>query len=382
MAPGVALPALLTETWMSGSIREFRPSGRPPSVREALLDPRADLRPWAAYVLGYTARSLPMWLRLVARKRDYEWILPDAEGGVPASNRDMRLAWRVLAGSETCRGAEWDETMRLLLSASAALADPLFGVQSGGNDQADAPFRGLRPDELLAVGMRWTEWLAILVNTALPRDHSARPWLDLGQDVGRAEDRIDSAETAEAMAPEIMRVARAAAAVPPALASAVPMVQLLTRLADQHCDGARVLRELYDAGPDGLEKEDWWPAECLFSHGVMQVHGKIETALRGLGRQAQVLEVPRWARGDGSDAYQLTYRGRVIKSVPGPRAKNVVSVLDAFQKANWPRSIASPWAGHSDDHHHAIVSLNRDLSEIRFGSCEGGKRIRWEPLQG
>ena len=85
---------------------------------------------------------------------------------------------------------------------------------------------------------------------------------------------------------------------------------------------------------------------------------------------------PSWNR----ESRTLFWNGRPVRRVRVMRKpSNIQGILDAFQAADWPRSI--PNKGLDQEQlHQALRSLKHRLEGIRFGASEGAKTISWEPL--
>lgn len=100
--------------------------------------------------------------------------------------------------------------------------------------------------------------------------------------------------------------------------------------------------------------------------------------LREIGELSAARPVgkPEWDRSAG----ELRFGGKVVKRVRGPRvAKNVVTVLDAFQEEGWPRHIDDPLPdGRKQKRlHDTVWSLNEDLEVIRFRADGSGEGFCW-----
>jgi hypothetical protein len=79
-----------------------------------------------------------------------------------------------------------------------------------------------------------------------------------------------------------------------------------------------------------------------------------EAALSSIGEP-----VPRW----DSDSLTLSYGEIICRHYKRRNAKNQVAVLDAFQNANWPRSVDSPFK-LDRTLREAIDKLNQGLAEL------------------
>lgn len=88
---------------------------------------------------------------------------------------------------------------------------------------------------------------------------------------------------------------------------------------------------------------------------------------------------PKWNRDQG----KLYYDERKIKFIRSISvAKNVVSVLDAFEEEGWPNRIDDPLSPSKDQQrlHETIRRLNDNLAVIRFRADGTGTGIVWEEL--
>jgi hypothetical protein len=85
---------------------------------------------------------------------------------------------------------------------------------------------------------------------------------------------------------------------------------------------------------------------------------------------------PSWDRIKG----ELSFDGETVRRIRRIGvAKNVVRVLDTFQELGWPDRVDSPLSSPNSQKHHAtILSLNTDLSRIRFRSDGEGEGFIWE----
>jgi hypothetical protein len=85
---------------------------------------------------------------------------------------------------------------------------------------------------------------------------------------------------------------------------------------------------------------------------------------------------PVWDR----EQRQLCFNGTVVRTVAHPNAaKNIVSVLNAFEEAGWPPRIDDPLPGgrNSQRLHATIQSLNDGLTKIVFTADGTGKGYTW-----
>jgi hypothetical protein len=83
---------------------------------------------------------------------------------------------------------------------------------------------------------------------------------------------------------------------------------------------------------------------------------------------------PHW---DGERG-ELLYEGTRVKKVSIGKARNVVAVLAAFERAGWPFRIDDPTGKGQEAMHQTIRSLNKRLQGIRFRGDDTGKGISWE----
>jgi hypothetical protein len=87
---------------------------------------------------------------------------------------------------------------------------------------------------------------------------------------------------------------------------------------------------------------------------------------------------PSWNR----DARQLTWNGVVVREIKRPKqARNIVSILDAFETAGWPPRIDDPLERPSGDPNRRrdVENLNKRLLQpgVRF-ACDGtGTGFLW-----
>lgn len=85
-------------------------------------------------------------------------------------------------------------------------------------------------------------------------------------------------------------------------------------------------------------------------------------------------ERPSWDRCTGV----LRFRGQEIRRVRYVgTARNVVTVLDAFEEEGWPDRIDDPLPRGAL--HSTLASLRKGLRSIRFSADGSGKGIRWQP---
>lgn len=90
-------------------------------------------------------------------------------------------------------------------------------------------------------------------------------------------------------------------------------------------------------------------------------------------------EAPSW----GKESRELRYRGRVIRRILRPnQARNIVLLLDEFQKAGWPLRIDDPLPDGPDPERlrKTIGTLNTGLDVIVFYADGTGQGIGWRPI--
>ncbi|HUG70846.1 MAG TPA: hypothetical protein VMM76_24065 [Pirellulaceae bacterium] len=86
-------------------------------------------------------------------------------------------------------------------------------------------------------------------------------------------------------------------------------------------------------------------------------------------------ERPVWDVSTGG----LSRGGKVIRRIRYmKKPTKVQQVLDIFQAAGWPRSIATPTSWDQQSAHQTVNSLNTGLSELRFHVRDGGKKFTWQ----
>jgi hypothetical protein len=116
-------------------------------------------------------------------------------------------------------------------------------------------------------------------------------------------------------------------------------------------------------------------ADLAFSVDLISA-GEHLSLLRDLGEANEPPngEVPVWNRKTG----KLSYRGRLARKVSGvKRAKNLVAILDEFERRGWPEWIPNPLAGRDDQTlREAIADLSRGLAWLVFRSSDSG--VLWE----
>lgn len=104
--------------------------------------------------------------------------------------------------------------------------------------------------------------------------------------------------------------------------------------------------------------------------------GEHQSLLRDIGELdgPPSSDIPVWIRETG----KLLYRGKLVRKVSGvKRAKNLVAVLDEFERQRWPEWIVNPLAGKDDQSLREVVAdLNRGLLALVFRTS--GSRVLWE----
>lgn len=118
---------------------------------------------------------------------------------------------------------------------------------------------------------------------------------------------------------------------------------------------------------------------------VQVLHEKIQDGLKCMPHQegrsdngSSVEQRPSWNK----KTFRLYYQGRLARNVRGEAARNVIQVLDAFEKQGWPDSIDNPLLSPGDNLalHQTIKSLNKGLKGIRFRANGLGTGIIWDPV--
>lgn len=92
-----------------------------------------------------------------------------------------------------------------------------------------------------------------------------------------------------------------------------------------------------------------------------------------------VVEKPCWNR----ETLELTFVGAAIRRIGRPdKAKNVMTVLDAFQDCGWPSRIDDPLPGGRNQErlHRTIASLNHGLIGIKFSGDGSGEGFAWQRI--
>ena len=88
---------------------------------------------------------------------------------------------------------------------------------------------------------------------------------------------------------------------------------------------------------------------------------------------------PSWDK----EARELGYRGQVVRRIMRPnQARNIVRILDEFQKKGWPLRVDDPLPNGPDPERlrKTIGTLNTGLDEIVFHADGTGQGIEWRPL--
>ena len=82
------------------------------------------------------------------------------------------------------------------------------------------------------------------------------------------------------------------------------------------------------------------------------------------------------------EARELRYQDEVVRSVPRPGvAKNIVTVLNAFEAAGWPTRIDNPLKLKSPQKlRDTLKSVNEGLEKLRFESDGTSTGILWRVL--
>jgi hypothetical protein len=108
---------------------------------------------------------------------------------------------------------------------------------------------------------------------------------------------------------------------------------------------------------------------------------KFNSLLRKLPGHTAVQLVQTRPEWDGSGG-ELWYGGEVVRRVRcmTPPTK-IHQLLDAFQAAEWPRTIAGPVDWDQQSAHQTVHSLNTSIREIRFHVRDGGQTFAWQATQ-
>ncbi len=113
--------------------------------------------------------------------------------------------------------------------------------------------------------------------------------------------------------------------------------------------------------------------------------GRRATLLEALGAQPSKKQgggrssaVPHW----DDDARELRYRGKVVRVIRRPnQAYNIVTILRAFEKAEWPARIDDPHRRKPNDEtrRRDVSNLNKGLDAALRFACDGnGTGFLWK----
>lgn len=402
--------------------RLSRPRVRIKAIAVAMRDPEIDLRPWAAYTLGYQGHALRYWQVLI-------WDLPNYEhaDGVPCSSAELRYALDILT-AEIPLGVAL--ALREVLGRLERIHEQIIQCLLDGTR-----YRGRRLGWGEAPGRAGWERMTCLVGQALADGAPSHRWLRLGQELGiwMHEDLLGDGARARA---ESLRVAHAGLKLTAQARARFPVLESLGRLAaDPGCvDEPYLRRKLIEAAPelwpdDFLDpvRDEWAyskvmrllhrdiqqqllrnrrlpdagcehgsPGDCD-EEGSPQAHRLVSpfaaetveaavivpsngTEVGPTARQNPATETvrPRW----DSECGELRYQGDVIRRVRSRSvARSIVRVLDAFEEDGWPRRIDNPVGNDKIKIHETIKSLNDGLTRIRFHGDGVGEGIIWRPFE-
>jgi hypothetical protein len=86
-------------------------------------------------------------------------------------------------------------------------------------------------------------------------------------------------------------------------------------------------------------------------------------------------DLPDWDASAG----ELSLGGEVIRHVSS-QAKNLRTILNAFQEDQWKHHVDNPLPGGADSRklRQTVYNLNEGLSGIKFFSAGGAKRVQWQ----
>jgi hypothetical protein len=88
---------------------------------------------------------------------------------------------------------------------------------------------------------------------------------------------------------------------------------------------------------------------------------------------------PSWDKS----SHVLRIDNEEIRTIKRPAAAtNIMQILDAFEKAGWPRRVDDPIIPKKVDSIRlaaAVLSLNKGLQQIRFSKDGSGAGVVWNP---
>jgi hypothetical protein len=346
----------------------------PSEVKRAMLNPAIDLRPWAAYQLGYESQALRAdQIAFWEQPREY---LP-LQDNVPPSDCYLQKGDCYLQKALTILAPDIPPRVSVRINGVLDKLCRLNGKLSRQWELAGGhpgpPFGdGSAPGE----GLWWR--LVYLAKQALDQRHPNRPWFELGWAFGRWWRLSAHTTNPRLRLRAVWPIVKAAGRLPPSEVRGQAALQTLADLAAAPRNGA-TLRELV--------RRCWalWPpeyAEPGYGWGLTSIIMSLdEQVCRHLVRlpcspvTAPEPSRPRWDAAQGV----LLYEDRVVRKVrPFKVATNIIQVLQAFETAGWPRQIEDPVRLGQQTLHETIRSLNKALRIIRFHSDGTGERIRWE----
>ncbi len=330
---------------------------------EAATDRELDLRPWAAYTLGYEAAFTRFYLHLVRTVPD---LGPDGFNAVPISAGMIRLTSDLLAGTVPSVG-------------------PLEMLRQASND-LEAMNNATAEEFFLTGQFRWDADTADYLGNRLPvlaghvniNDPAVGAWLGVGRSVG--EFLCDDPGLGEHDAVPFRPVVEAVRTLPRAEREGLrELVELATLIDRPEGQGEESLRKLFVA----RLADDWlddginpWPNCFEFTREIQGLHELIgEHLLTRLAgpTPTEIVNVPRWDAAAGV----LMFGGLVVRRV-AVQGSVVRETLRLFQAAGWPGSVETHLSGDAKQKH--IASLNNGLSGIQFFAAGSKTGIGWRPI--
>ncbi|VTT99513.1 unnamed protein product [Gemmataceae bacterium] len=326
----------------------------------AARDATLDLRPWAAYTLGYQVGTISFTLHLA---QTVPQLGPDGFAAVPGSASVIRLACDLLS---TVAPAG---TVTLIREAANDL-------EEFNNNAEHAFHRSGRFVWDVAAGNYLAGRLPVLMRGTLPGDSPLLPWLGLGHSIGE----FISSDPAPSYHPPVpfRPVVDAVRNLPKGERDALRELREMAALIDRpEAEGEAGLRRAYVARLAAdwpFDELDPWPNSPFFTVEIQNLHRRIDEHL--LVRKVappprEVDHVPRWDHETG----KLLFEGKVIRQVV-PRARTIRPVLDLFQRLQWPSSVETDYSDDRKD--DVIESLNRNLKVIEFFPSGTKTGIGWK----
>jgi hypothetical protein len=349
--------------------RETRRSTSAAVPQAGFLHPLADANPrerWDLYTLGNSCLTLPLDVEAMFRQaasRDIDPIDTTLATGValeaialresaarvptdPNAREEFDLAvYEVLAGPPAGDRRAWARTMTRMLHGAVAVA----GLCNPRN-------------QWFLLGMEIGYWCQSQRRVLLARiDENEQAIRD------RNPDEVTEAELLRGyMPPAFAPMFQAAANIDPSDTCGVAPVRRLAATWQQdrsELNLRRVVRE-YAAATDYDR-----PSHEVDLQAVRGLEVTLYRVLEDLA--AGRSPVPSWDR----DASTLRYAGRVIRTY-APRARTVVEILDAFERAGWPPTVPLPRRNVVVN--DAVRSLNHGLTEIHFRADGTGRGVTWQ----